>query len=136
MSDAAHGSPPAPRDPGFAIVQAANSGLANPDFRQSLRQMHEENYPLVSIVEALGLDDDMTTQIRAILESLDAEVVAGIRKATLEMLDSGDYVMPLDCNVTEPEVNAGVPVDVEVVEEAERQTIRVRRAETGDSVSS
>lgn len=130
MSDATGGTPRPLDDPGFAIVKAANSGLTSADFRESLRRMHEEDYPLVSIVEVLGLDDEMTPQIQAILESLSPEVVAGIREATLAMLDSGDYVMPLDCNVTERQVSAGEPVDVDVVDEHDRPTIKVRRAET------
>ena len=30
------------------------------------------------------------------------------------MLDSTDYVMPLDCTVTDAELDEGIPVDVEV----------------------
>jgi hypothetical protein len=118
--------PPVPMLPGSPIVVAANTALADPDFRASVRQMHAEAYPLVKMVEALGLEDDMTDRVREILEQLPAEVVEGIRKATIEMLDSAEYVMPLDCTVTDAELAAGIPVDVEVVEEADRPTIHVR----------
>ena len=50
--------------PEEALIIAANAALADPNFRASLRQMHAEGYPLVRIVEALGLDDDMNDRIR------------------------------------------------------------------------
>ena len=88
--------------------------------------MHAEGYPLVDMVEALGLEDDMTKRIREILVDLPDDVVDGIRKATLEMLDSTDYVMPLDCTVTDAELNEGIPVDVEVLPEHGNGHIHVR----------
>ncbi len=112
--------------PSNTLVMAANNSLSNKDFRDSVRQMHAEGYPLVDMVEALGLDDDMSTRIREILTGLPADVVAGIRKATLEMLDSGNFVMPLECSVTDSELEAGVPVDVEVSPEKGTDTIRIR----------
>lgn len=112
--------------PSNPLVMAANKGLASPDFRESVRQMHAEGYPLVKMVEALGLEDDMTKRIREILEQLPDHVVEGIRKATIEMLDSTDYVMPLDCTVTDAELEAGIPVDVEVLPEDDKETIHVR----------
>lgn len=112
--------------PSNTLVMAANRSLSNPDFRDSVRQMHAEGYPLVDMVEALGLDDDMTARIRAILVDLPADAVAGIRKATLEMLDSGNFVMPLECRVTDAELDAGVPVAVDVVPEKGTETIRIR----------
>jgi hypothetical protein len=118
--------PPAPMLPSNALVMAANKALASPDFRESVRQMHAEGYPLVKMVDALGLEEDMTKRIRQILEDLPADVVEGIRKATLEMLDSTDYVMPLDCTVTDAELEAGIPVDVEVQPEDGKDTIHVR----------
>ena len=42
------------------------------------------------------------------------------------MLDSSDYEMPLDCTVTDTELNQGVPVAVEVLPEHGKQTIHVR----------
>ena len=87
---------PRPMLPANALLMARNRGLADKDFRESVRQMHNEGYPLVKMVEALGLDDDMTERTRQILDELAPDVVEGIRRATLEMLDSGDYEMPLD----------------------------------------
>ncbi len=112
--------------PSNSLVMAANKSLSNKDFRDSVRQMHAEGYPLVDMVEALGLEEDMTKRIREILVGLPDDVVAGIRKATLEMLDSGNFVMPLECSVTDAELNAGVPVDVEVSPEQGTDTIRIR----------
>jgi hypothetical protein len=119
-------SNPVPMVPSNPLVMAANKALASPDFRDSVKQMHAEGYPLVKMVEALGLEDDMTARIRQILEQLPADVAEGIRKATLEMLDSTNYVMPLDCTVTDAELERGVPVDVEVLPEAGKETIHVR----------
>jgi hypothetical protein len=112
--------------PSNALVMATNKALASKDFRDSVREMHAEGYPLVKMVEALGLEDDMTARIREILEQLPDEVVGEIRQATLEMLDSGDYTMPLDCTVTDAELQDGIPVDVEVLPEDGKETIHVR----------
>ena len=115
-----------PMVPSNTLVMAANAGLANPDFRASVQQMHAERYPLVKMVEALGLEDDMTPEIKAILENLPPHIVEGIRRATLEMLDGSNYGMPLDCRVTDPELQDGIPVDVLVLAESGRPTIHVR----------
>jgi hypothetical protein len=112
--------------PSNSLVMAANNALARPDFRDSVRKMHAEGYPLVKMVEALGLEDEMTKRIRQILEALPADVIEGIRKATIEMLDSKDYVMPLDCTVTDAELDEGIPVEVEVLPEMGKDTIHVR----------
>jgi hypothetical protein len=115
--------PNVPSDP---LVMAANAGLAEEEFRKSVRKMHEENYPLVKMVDALGLEDDLTAPIRKILENLPEDVVKKIREATLEMLDSGVYAMPLNCTVTDAELNRGDPVDVKVEPMGGRETIHVR----------
>ncbi len=112
--------------PSNSLVMAANTSLGNKDFRDSVRQMHAEGYPLVDMVEALGLEDDMTDRIRAILVGLPDDVIVGIRKATLDMLDSGNFVMPLQCSVTDSELEAGVAVGVDVHAEGGAQTIVVR----------
>lgn len=124
--DSSNPSPSPLGIPTNALVMAANKSLADKDFRESVRQMHAEQYPLVDMVDALGLEEDMSARIRQILEGLSDDVVEGIRKATLEMLDSKDYVMPLDCNVTDAELEKGIPVDVEVLPEDGKQTIHVR----------
>jgi hypothetical protein len=125
--------PPIPMLPGSPIVVAANNGLTDPNFRDSIRQMHAAGYPLVDMVTALGLDDEMTNPIRQILENLSPDVVDGIRQATLAMLDSQNYVMPLDCTVTDAELEAGTPVEVEVLPENNIQTIHVRPSTTSAS---
>jgi hypothetical protein len=124
--DSPNPGPPPLTLPSNPLVMASNKALANKDFRESVRQMHAEGYPLVKMVEALGLEDDMTERIRQILTDLPPDVVEGIRKATIEMLDSSDYVMPLDCTVTDAELEEGVPVDVEVLPESGVETIHVR----------
>jgi hypothetical protein len=108
------------------LLIAANAAFADPNFRASVKQMHAEGYSLVRMVEALGLDGDMTARIRQILESLSDDAVAGIRAATLAMLDSGDYVLPVICTV--PASDLDQPVSVEVSPEKGTPTIHVRPA--------
>jgi len=110
------------------LVLAVNDALGDPNVRDSVRQMHAQNYPLVSMVEALGLDDDLTAPIRQILEGLTPDVVEGIRAATLAMLDTTTYQMPLRCTVTDAQLNAGVAVDVSVGLADGAQTIQVQPA--------
>jgi len=88
--------------------------------------MHEEGRSLVQMVEDLGLEEDMTARIQQILEGLPPEVVQSIRQATLQMLDGTEYEMPLDCMVSNDELESGVPVDVDVLPEDGRPTIRIR----------
>jgi hypothetical protein len=129
-NEAAQRRVPKPGDPGVAIVIAANEALTDPTVRDSCRQMLTDGYPLVKMVEALGLEDDLTEPIRRIVEGLGGDAVAGIRRAVLEMLDRTNYALPLDCNVTEAELEAGIAVDVEVIREHEVETIHVRPAIT------
>jgi len=117
-----------PSDP---LVDAANNALKNPDVRASIRQMHKQGYPLIKMVEDLGLEDDMSAQLRQIILDLPDDVVAEIRQATLEMLDEADkaagiYAMPLECLVNEAQIESGTPVNVEVKSVDGRQTIRVQ----------
>ena len=105
------------------LLIAANAAFADPNFRASVRQMHAEGYPLVDMVEALALDDDMSTRVREILVSLPDDVVAGIRTATLAMLDRGEGAMPVICTVPASDVDQ--PVLVEVSPENGTPTIHV-----------
>jgi hypothetical protein len=118
--------------PGEALVLAANAALRDSNVQASIREMHAQKYPLVSMVEALGLDDDLTKEIRQLLEALPPNVVEGIRQATLEMLDGppGDYAMPLDCEVSYSQLESGTPTQVEVKPENGRLTISVRSKAT------
>jgi hypothetical protein len=102
--------------PGEALVLAANAALQNEDVRASIRDMHAQSYPLVKMVEALGLEDDLTKDIRRVLEELPPDVIQGIRKATLQMLDgpSDQYAMPLECEVSYEQLEAGLPAHLEV----------------------
>jgi hypothetical protein len=104
------------------LVVATNDALADPEVQVRVREMHAEDTPLLDMVDALGLGDDMTPEIRAVLQGLSPDVVAGIREATLDALDNGRTEMPLDCDITEAEVVAG-GVDVDVVQSA---VIRIR----------
>ena len=108
------------------LLIAANAALADPNFRASVRQMHAEGYPLVQMVGALGLDDDMSDRVRRILESMTDEEVAGIRAAVLAMLDGKDYTMPVVCTVAASDLDK--PVSVQVSPDKGTPTIHVRSA--------
>jgi hypothetical protein len=108
------------------LLIAANAALADPNFRASVKQMHAEGHSLLHMVGELGLDDDMSDRVRQILESLPDDVVAGIRAATLEMLDGTDHTMPVICTV--PASDVGRPVAVEVSSDNGKSTIHVRSA--------
>ena len=112
-----------PSDP---VVTAVNRALADPNFRASIRQMHAEGYPLLKMVDALGLEDDMSARIRQIVADLPPEVVAEIRHATLAMLDRDEQVMPLNCGLSSVELENGKPIAVDVTPVDGKPTIRVR----------
>jgi len=114
--------------PGDPLVSAANAALADPNVRESVKRMHAEGYGLVQMVEALGLDDDMSGPIRQVLEGLSPEAVTGIREAMLAMLETDAPEMPLDCAVTKSDLDARVPVEVGVAPVKGTPTIQVRRA--------
>jgi hypothetical protein len=108
------------------LVVATNEALANPEVQARVREMHAADTPLLDMVDALGLSDDMTPETRAVIQGLSPDVVAGIRQATLEALDGGRTKMPIDCGITDAELASGV--DVDVVQSAAGPTIHVRPA--------
>ena len=115
-------------DPSTALIVAVNAHLGDRHFRDSVRGMHRQSYPLVKMIEALGLEDDMSPAVREILENLSPNVVDGIRLATLEMLDRADCRLLLSCGVTDAGLDHGVAADLEIVETASACTIEVRRS--------
>lgn len=108
------------------LVLATNDALRDPEVQARVRQMHAENMPLLDMVDALGLGGDMSAEIRAVLQGLAPDVVAGIRQATLDALNGERTQMPLDCAITDAEVASGI--DVYVVQSAEGSTIQIRPA--------
>lgn len=108
------------------LLIAANAAMADPNFRASVRQMHAEGYPLVDMVSALGLDDDMSDRVRRILQSMSDDEVAAIRAAILTMLDGDNYTMPVVCTVATSDLDK--PVSVSVSPEKGTPTIHVRSA--------
>jgi hypothetical protein len=112
-----------PSDP---IVLAANGALADPQVREAVREMHRADTPLLQMVDALGLDDDMSARIRDIVAGLSPDVVTGIRDATVALLDGGGAVLPVDCSVSPAQLDGGTPVTVDVTDEGGTATIRVR----------
>ena len=84
-----------PSDPTNALVIAVNAQLSDKHFRDSLRTMHDASYPLVKMLEDLGLEEDTSPALQRILATLAPEVVEGIRQATLDMLDRGEQALPV-----------------------------------------
>jgi hypothetical protein len=115
-------------DPGGGLITIVNVRLADEDFRQEIRNMHANQASLLDMVEALGLSGEMSLAVRNIVAAVSPAEVEGIRQATLEMLDRAENVMPVDCNLSQTEIDGGASVAVAVVDEAERLTIQVRAA--------
>ena len=114
-----------PSDP---LVRAANTALADAAVQETVKQMHAQGVPLSQMVDALGLGEEMSGRIRAILDGLAPDVVEGIRQATLAALQNPQPALPLDCQLTEPQIQ--LPVVVDVVPESGVQTIRVQLAQS------
>lgn len=113
-------------NPGGGLVTMVNARLADDGFRQQIRTMHAEQKSLIDMVQALGLAPEMSPEVRTILEGLGKAEIEGIRQATLEMLDRAENAMPLDCKLSQSEIDAGAAVAVAVVDEAGKRTVRVR----------
>jgi hypothetical protein len=102
-----------------------NARLSDPAFRQQIRDMHARGAGLVEMVELLGLAGEMSPAVQSVVEGLDAATVEAIRAATLEMLDRAGNQMPLDCDVSQADIDGGAPVSVAVTTDA-TPTIVVR----------
>lgn len=114
-------------DPGGGLITLVNRRLADDEaFRQQIRELHARQAPLIEMVEALGLEDQMSDAVRKIVAALGPVEVEGIRKATLEMLDRAGNQMPVNCNLSQSEIDGGAPVAVAVVDEGGVETILVR----------
>jgi hypothetical protein len=106
-----------------------NQRLASDDtFRQQIRDLHARQASLIEMVEALGLEGEMSDAVRKIVAGLAPAEVEGIRKATLDMLDRAETQMPVNCNLSQTQIDGGAPVAVAVVDESGIETIRVRAA--------
>src|SRR5947208_267406 len=98
--------------PNNVLLMAANTALGDPNVRERVKQMFARGEPLVQMVEALGLGGEMSNRIRQILDELPPDVVAGIRAATLEMLDGTNFVMPVICTVPDSALDQPVAIEV------------------------
>lgn len=115
-------------DSGGGLITMINSRLADDAFRQQVIELNATDMTFVGMVEALGLAVEMSDAVRQIVENLPANVVAEIRAATTHALTAGESVMPVDCNLSQTDIDRGAPVTVAVVDEAGNPTIRVRSA--------
>ena len=113
-------------NPGGPLLMAVNARLADDGFRQQLRDMHANQTPLLDMVDSLGLAAEMSDAVRGVVAQLDPAAVQAIRKATLDMLDRAENGMPLDCKISQAQVDDGTPVSVTVVDAAGKATIQVR----------
>lgn len=114
-------------DPGGGLITMVNQRLASDEaFRQQIRDLHARQAPLIEMVEALNLEGEMSDAVRKIVAGLGPAEVQGIRKATLEMLDRAETQMPVNCNLSQTQIDGGAPVTVAVVDESGVETILVR----------
>ena len=113
-------------DAGGGLITMINSRLADDAFRQQVLAVLATDTTFVGMVEELGLAVEMSDAVRQIVEALPAKVVAEIRAAVTETLNAGQRTMPVDCNLSQTEIDRGAPVSVAVVDEAGNPTIRVR----------
>jgi hypothetical protein len=112
--------------PGGGLLTAINSRLQLTTFRDQIRTLHAAEAPLLEMVDALDLAPEMSPAVRAVVAALDDATVAGIRQATLDMLNRAENEMPVDCNMTEAEIDAGQRVGVSVIGGANGLVIQVR----------
>jgi hypothetical protein len=113
-------------NPGGGLITVVNARLADDAFRTRLREMHAEERPLLDMVDELGLADEMSDAVRSVVAGLGPAEVEGIRRATLEMLDRAERRMPVDCNLSQSDIDRGSPVTVSVVDQTGGRTIQVR----------
>jgi hypothetical protein len=113
-------------DAGGGLITMINAQLADDAFRQRVLDVLATDTTFVGMVEELGLAPEMSDAVRQIVEALPASVVAEIRVAVTENLDAGGRTMPVDCNLSQTEIDGGAPVSVAVVDEGGNPTIQVR----------
>lgn len=113
-------------DAGGGLITMINAQLADDAFRQQVLAVLATDTTFVGMVEELGLAPEMSDAVRQIVEGLPSNVVAEIRVAVTQTLNAGRRTMPVDCNLSQTEIDGGAPVTVAVVDEAGSPTIRVR----------
>lgn len=113
-------------DGGGALITMINARLADDAFRQRVLEVLTTDTTFVGMVEALGLAAEMSDAVKTIVENLPPRVEAEIRAAVTASINAGQRTMPVDCNLSQTEIDRGAPVTVSVVEEAGNPTIRVR----------
>jgi hypothetical protein len=113
-------------NPGGGLITMINSRLTDAAFRDKIRTMHANQTPLVDMVVELGLADQMSAPVRAVVEGLGTREVAAIRQATVDMLDRAENKLPVNCDLTQDAIDAGAPVAVSVVSQDRVSTILVR----------
>jgi hypothetical protein len=116
-------------DGGGGLITMINARLADDGFRQQVLALLATDATFVDMVEALGLAGEMSDPVRRIVEQLSPDVVAQIRAAGTETFARGQNTMPVDCNLSQTEIDRGAAVKVSVVEEAGSPTILVRSSQ-------
>jgi hypothetical protein len=114
--------------PGGGLITLINDRLPDESFRRQIRELHAQGAPLLAMVETLGLAGEMSPAVRDVVVALSPDDIAGIRQATLEMLDRAENQMPVDCDLSQRSIDDGLPVTVTVVDTAPARIIRVRAA--------
>jgi len=112
--------------PGVPLVKAANLALSEEDKREEIKRMHDQKYSLIQMVETLQLDDELTPELRQIIQAIPEDVVEQIRQATLDMLErGGNYTMPVECAAKSPDPSPPLDVTVETVNSQKTLIVKV-----------
>lgn len=107
------------------IRSMAEALMRQPDVRVQVLDMHAAQMPLADMCEALGLGDQLTPDVRAILEGLSSETVDGIRQAIVDWVNSGaGNLMPINCTL-DGEIPSAPAANVAIVDSGGTPTIEV-----------
>jgi hypothetical protein len=82
-----------------AIAQAAQE-FAKPAVRAQVLKWHNEGKPLLDMADELGIT--FTGELRALIAGLTAKEVATIRDAMIAAIGNDSSVMPIDCDIDDP----------------------------------
>ena len=92
-------------DAGGGLITMINSQLTDDAFRQRVLAVLATDTTFVGMVEELGLAVEMSDAVRRIVEGLPPNVVADIRTAVTQTLNAGQVTMPVDCNLSQTEID-------------------------------
>ena len=107
------------------IRSMAEALMRQPDVRAQVLEMHAAQTPLSDMCVALGLGDQLTPDVQAILDGLSPETVDGIRQAIVDWVNNGaGDLMPINCTL-DGEIPSAPAANVAIVQSGGTPTIEV-----------